>query len=64
MENADDCACAIFLLSGLKELRGDVDVVAKAFNAQTEKVRVLLATALGAEYEDKKTEKEEGNETD
>lgn len=64
VENADDCACAIFLLSGLKELRGDVDVVAKAFNAQTEKVRVLLATALGAEYEDKKTEKEEGNETD
>ncbi len=63
VDNADDCACAIFLLSGLKELRGDVDSIAGAFSANAAKVRVLLATATGTEDTMKK-EEEERRETD
>ncbi len=62
VDKAEDCACAIFLLSGLKELRGNVDEIAQAFNANPAKVRVLLATATGAEY--LKNEREEKNEID
>lgn len=64
VDNADDCACAIFLRSGLKELRGDVETVAKAFNANADKVRVLLATTVGAEYSEKMNKKEDRDETD
>ncbi len=59
VEKSEDCACAIFLLSGLKELRGGVESLAAAFDANVDKVRVILATALGQEQEEKKAVKEE-----
>ncbi len=59
VENANDCACAIFLLSGLKELRGGVDGLATAFDANAEKVRMILATAVGQAYEATKQANEE-----
>ena len=64
VEKAEDCACAIFLLSGLKELRGNVDEVAKAFAADVAKVRVLLATATGTEYIQNVSEGNKENEAD
>ncbi len=64
VESADDCACAIFLLSGLKELKGGVESLAKAFDANADKVRVILAAAIGQAYEEKKANGEEGSETD
>jgi len=38
----DDIACAIFLLSGLKELGGDVTQIAEAFDADPRRVKLLL----------------------
>ncbi len=64
IEKSEDCACAIFLLSGLKELRGGVDSLAQAFDANAVRVRVILATALGQAYEEKKTNEEQTSETD
>ncbi|MBQ7924275.1 MAG: hypothetical protein IJ329_03110 [Clostridia bacterium] len=64
-ESAEDCACAIFLLSGLKELRGGVETLAHAFDANPAKVRVILATAIGQEYQERRnTDEGIGNETD
>ena len=42
VENTDDLACAIFLNSGLKELGTDVKRIADAFDADAEKVQILL----------------------
>lgn len=50
IENTDDCACAIFVLSGLKELGKDAENVASAFGANPEKVGALAAMALSAQY--------------
>ena len=50
IENTDDCACAIFVLSGLKELGKDAENVASAFGANPEKVGVLATMALSAQY--------------
>ena len=38
----DDIACAIFLLSGLKELGRDVQQIAEAFDADPTRVRLLM----------------------
>ncbi len=46
IDKSDDCACAIFVLSGLKELGKDAENVASAFNASPERVGVLTAMAL------------------
>lgn len=61
IENSDDCACAIFLLSGLKELGADVARIAEAFDANVEKVRLIIDTATG-KNEEKQGAKE--NEAD
>ena len=45
LDNPDDCACAIFLLSGLKELGRDYAMIASAFDANLAKVQVLLSVA-------------------
>jgi hypothetical protein len=45
IDNTDDCACAIFLLSDLKELGRDVDRIASAFDANAARVKVLLSYA-------------------
>ena len=47
--SSDDCACAIYLLSGLKELGNDVTRIAVAFDANVEKVNELLGVALDRE---------------
>ncbi|MBQ7769872.1 MAG: hypothetical protein IJ373_01665, partial [Clostridia bacterium] len=41
VDKDDDCACAIFLLSGLKELGRDMAMIASAFDANLAKVQVL-----------------------
>ena len=47
IENTDDLACAIFVLAGLKELGGDLTAVARALDADAERVQNLLALATG-----------------
>lgn len=46
VDKDDDCACAIFLLSGLKELGRDTEMIASAFDANLAKVRVLISYVL------------------
>jgi hypothetical protein len=46
LDNTDDCACAIFMLSGLKELGGDPEKIAYSFDANLAKTRVLMSYAL------------------
>ena len=46
VDNSDDCACAIFLLSGLKELGNNPEMIAAAFDANEAKVKVLLSAAV------------------
>ncbi len=64
VDNADDCACAIFLLSGLKELGNNPETIASAFDANADKVKVLLSAAVSAEHGIEKQEKETHNEAD
>ena len=47
VDNTDDCACAIFMLSGLKELGNNPENVAYSFDANLAKTRVLMSYALG-----------------
>ncbi len=50
VSNTNDCACAIFLLAGLKELGNDPSRVASAFEADLAKTRVLLSYAVTETY--------------
>jgi hypothetical protein len=50
IDNTDDCACAIFFLSGLKELGGDPQLIASAFDANLAKVQVITSVALYKQY--------------
>lgn len=45
IDSPDDCACAIFLLTGLKELGRDYGMIASAFEANLAKVQVLISVA-------------------
>ena len=45
IKNSDDCACAIFLLTGLKELGRDVAAIAAAFDADQDKVSEIVGAA-------------------
>ena len=45
IDNTDDLACAIFVLAGLKELGGDLAAVARALDANVERVQTLLSLA-------------------
>ena len=47
IQNVDDCACAIFLSAGLKELGNDPARIASAFDADLEKTQRILDTAMG-----------------
>ncbi len=49
VECPDDCACAIYLCSGLKDLGKEQKWIASAFNANLDKVRVLLSYTLRME---------------
>lgn len=61
VDNTDDCACAIFVKAGLKELGSDLNNIAEAFAANAENVRALLAAAKGEKTE---TEGAKENEAD
>ena len=63
VNNTDDLACAIFLLSGLKELGNNPEMIAGAFDANADRVKVLLSAAISAEF-GIGTEKEKKNEVD
>lgn len=52
IDDVDDCACAMYLLSGLKELGTDIATVCKLFEANQAKVQVLLSTYLYAKEEE------------
>ncbi len=62
IDNSDDCACAIYLLTGLGELGKDHAWIASAFDAKIERVHVLLSYT---EYIwRKKTKEEKQDEAD
>jgi hypothetical protein len=61
--NTNDLACAIFLFAGFKELGADKEMIAKALEADFEKVQGILNAALGIENEREK-QRENTNETD
>ena len=63
VENTDDCACAIFLAAGLKELGNDIARIASAFDANLPKVQVLLSTFVYEKHA-KDVAKKEGEEKD
>lgn len=50
VDNADDCACAIFMMTGLKELGKDPVAIAAAFDANVDRVRVLLSAAVSSQF--------------
>lgn len=50
VDNSDDCACAIFMLTGLKELGKDPIKIAAAFEANVDRVKVLLSAAVSAQF--------------
>ncbi len=58
VDNADDCACAIFMMTGLKELGNNPALIAAAFDANVDKVKVLLSAAVSKEFGVKKDENE------
>ena len=62
IENTDDCACAIFLFAGIKEMGADKQRIASAFDANFAKVQVLLSYAIAAQngiIKDVKEDKED-----
>lgn len=70
LENADcfdladkeeDLVCAILLLSGIKDLGKDIDALAKAFDANAARVRVLMSVVIGEQYGVTATTKREEN---
>ncbi len=50
VDNPDDCACAVFFISGLTELGRDEAWIATAFDANLEKARALRSYAVYQEY--------------
>ena len=60
VESSDDCACAIFFQTGLKEFGGDYERIVRAFDANGERVARIL------EANEKRTEQKENvqDETD
>lgn len=59
VDKDDDCACAIFLLSGLKELGRDMAMIASAFDANLDKVRVLMSYVVADGVSSQATQKEQ-----
>ena len=62
VDNTDDLACAMFLLAGLKELGGNPEMIAGAFEADPLKVSEVLTAGAGVGRKDENEEKE--NEID
>ena len=63
VNNTDDLACAIFLISGLKELGNNPEMIAGAFDANADRVKAFLSEAASLEF-GVGTEKEKQHEID
>ncbi len=50
VDKPEDCACAIFMMTGLKELGANPAVTAAAFEANVDRVKVLLSAAVSKQY--------------
>lgn len=59
IESAEDCACAIFLSSGLKELGNNPETVISAFHANAEKVHAITNVAFAENQETSKENTEQ-----
>ena len=59
IDEAEDCACAIFFYSGIKEIPKSREEIAQIFGANLAKVNVLLSAAVSAQFLDKKQTEEE-----
>ena len=53
VDNVDECACAIYLLSDVKEWGKNIEKMAAAFEANVDKVKVLLTTVACYRQEDR-----------
>ena len=51
IDNTDDCACAIFLMSGIRELGNDMGRIVSAFDGNIAKVQVLLSYVVANRYD-------------
>ena len=58
VDSADDCACAIFVLSGIKQQKNHVETAAMLFDANADKVRVLLSHAISFSFDEQAKQKE------
>ncbi len=47
-KNVDDCACAIYLTSNLRDMGKDIDTAVLTFDANADRVKVLLTTVESA----------------
>ncbi len=56
IDNTDDCACAIYILTGIHDLGRDIAWVASAFEADLAKTQVLMSYVTSREYGIGKTE--------
>lgn len=59
VENTDDCACAMYMLTGIHDLGKDLAWVASAFDANLAKTQVLTSYAVSGDYGIGKTEAKE-----
>ena len=62
IDNADDCACALYLLAGIHDLGKDASWVASAFEANLERVQVLLSYTIDHDFTTQKQQEEEKDE--
>lgn len=62
IEKAEDCACALYFASGLKEFGNDLQAIASALDANPDTVKAILEKAKGEDIESKNKEKQ--NEVD
>lgn len=59
IEKAEDCACALYFASGLKEFGNDLQAIASALDANPDNVKAILEKAKGEEIENINKEKSE-----
>ena len=56
IDNPNDCACAMYMLTGIHDLGKDLAWVASAFEANLAKMQVLTSYAISSDYGVEKTE--------
>ena len=57
VENEHDLSCAIYLLSGIKDLGTDLQTLAPVMGANAEKVQSIIDVALTHPRENKRVDK-------